>query len=234
MTQAIPTIARGNTGLKPTRANNFDLMYEYYFDNLGLVSGGVFYKQLKDIVFSNRSMENIGGTTYLLTQASNISNGSLLGFEMGINKRLSFLPGFLSGLGVEANYTFIQSEASVPVIGTTRLDKTSLPNQSKHLYNAILYYERNGLMLRLAGNYRGASLETINQALGKDFYTYTGKNFTLDASASVQVTKKIKAFVELNNLTNEPLKTYLGDERRVTMLEWYSSRGQAGIRWDIF
>jgi TonB-dependent receptor len=234
MTQAIPTIARGNTGLKPTRANNFDLMYEYYFDNLGLVSGGVFYKQLKDIVFSNRSMENIGGTTYLLTQASNISNGSLLGFEMGINKRLTFLPGFLSGLGVEANYTFIQSEASVPVIGTTRLDKTSLPNQSKHLYNAILYYERNGLMLRLAGNYRGASLETINQALGKDFYTYTGKNFTLDASASVQVTKKIKAFVELNNLTNEPLKTYLGDERRVTMLEWYSSRGQAGIRWDIF
>lgn len=234
MTQAIPTISRGNTGLKPTRANNFDLMYEYYFDNLGIVSGGVFYKKLKDIVFSNRSMENIGGTTYMLTQASNISDGELIGIEMGINKRLSFLPGFLSGLGVEANYTFIQSEASVPVIGTTRLDKTSLPNQSKHLYNAILYYERNGLMLRLAGNYRGASLETINQALGKDFYTYTGKNFTLDASASVQVSKKIKAFVELNNLTNEPLKTYLGDERRVTMLEWYSSRGQAGIRWELF
>ncbi len=234
MTQAIPTITRGNTGLKPTRANNFDIMYENYFDNLGLVSGGVFYKQLKDIVFSNRSMENVGGTTYLLTQASNISNGSLLGFEIGINKRLTFLPGFLSGLGVEANYTNIQSEASVPVIGTTRVDKTTLPNQSKHLYNAILFYERNGLMLRLAGNFRGASLETINQALGKDFYTYTGKNFTLDASASVQVSKKIKAFVELNNLTNEPLKTYLGDERRVTMLEWYSSRGQAGIRWELF
>ncbi len=234
MTQAIPTITRGNTGLKPTHANNFDIMYENYFDNLGLVSGGVFYKQLKDIVFSNRSMENIGGTTYLLTQASNISNGSLLGFEAGINKRLSFLPGFLSGLGVEANYTFIQSEASVPVIGTTRVDKTSLPNQSKHLYNAILYYERNGLMLRLAGNFRGASLESINQVLGKDFYSYTAKNFTVDASASVQVSKKIKAFVELNNLTNEPLKTYLGDERRVTMMEWYSSRGQAGIRWEIY
>ncbi|MHA8106822.1 TonB-dependent receptor [Aquirufa sp. 5-AUSEE-100C1] len=234
LTQAIPTITRGNTGLKPTRANNFDIMYENYFDNLGLVSGGVFYKQLKDIIFSNRSMENIGGTSYLLTQASNISNGSLLGFEMGINKRFTFLPGILGGLGVEANYTYIQSEASVPVIGTTRVDKTSLPNQSKHLYNLILFYERNGLMLRLAGNYRGASLETINQALGKEFYTYTGKNFTVDASASVQVSKKIKAFIELNNLTNEPLKTYLGDERRVTMSEWYSSRGQAGIRWDLF
>jgi TonB-dependent receptor len=234
MTQAIPTITRGNTGLKPTRANNFDLMYEHYFDNLGIVSGGVFYKQLKDIIFSNRSIENIGGQNYVLTQATNISNGHLLGFEIGINKRLSFLPGFLGGLGFEANYTNIQSEASVPVIGTTRFDKTALPNQSKHLYNVILFYERNGLMLRLAGNYRGASLETINQALGKDFYTYTGKNFTLDASASIQVSKRIKAFVELNNLTNEPLKTYLGDERRVTMMEWYASRGQAGIRWELF
>lgn len=234
MTQAIPTISRGNTSLKPTRANNFDVMYEHYFDNLGIISGGVFYKQLKDIVFSNRSMESINGVNYMLTQASNISNGHLLGFEIGINKRLTFLPGFLSGLGVEANYTNIQSEASVPVVGTTRRDKTTLPNQSKHLYNAILYYERNGLMLRLAGNFRGASLETINQTLGKDFYTFTGKNFTLDASASVQVSKRIKAFVELNNLTNEPLKTYLGDERRVTMLEWYSSRGQAGVRWELF
>jgi TonB-dependent receptor len=234
MTQSIPTISRGNTALKPTKSQNFDLMYEHYFDNLGIVSGGLFYKKLQDIVFSNRSIETISGTNYVLTQATNISDGNLFGFEVGVNKRLNFLPGFLSGLGVEANYTHIQSEAKVPVIGTSRYDVTELPNQSKHLYNAILFYEKNGVMIRLAGNFRGASLETINQSLGKDFYTYTGKNFTLDASASVQVSKRIKAFVELNNLNNEPLKTYLGDERRVTMVEWYSSRGQAGIRWELF
>lgn len=234
MTQAIPTITRGNTDLKPTKSNNFDIMYENYFDNLGIISGGIFYKQLKDVVFSNRSIENIGGSNYVLTQATNISDGNLLGFEIGMNKRLNFLPGVLSGLGVEANYTYIQSEAKVPVVGTSRVDVTELPNQSKHLYNAIVFYERNGVMLRLAANYRGASLETINQALGKDFYTYTGKNLTIDASASVQVGKKIKAFVELNNLNNEPLKTYMGDERRITMVEWYSSRGQAGIRWELF
>jgi TonB-dependent receptor len=234
MTQSIPTITRGNTALKPTKSQNFDLMYEHYFDNLGIVSGGLFYKKLQDIVFSNRSIETISGTNYVLTQATNISDGNLFGFEVGVNRRLNFLPGFLSGLGVEANYTYIQSEAKVPVIGTSRYDVTELPNQSKHLYNAILFYEKNGVMLRLAGNFRGASLETINQSLGKDFYTYTGKNFTLDASASVQVSKRIKAFVELNNLNNEPLKTYMGDERRVTMVEWYSSRGQVGIRWELF
>jgi hypothetical protein len=38
----------------------------------------------------------------------------------------------------------------------------------------------------------------------------------------------------VNNLTNEPLQNFLGDERRITNSEWYSQRGQAGIRWDIF
>jgi len=40
-------------------------------------------------------------------------------------------------------------------------------------------------------------------------------------------------FAELNNLNNAPLKYYLGDPHRPTQVEWYSQRGQAGIRWDI-
>lgn len=233
-TQNPITISRGNPYLKPTKAVNFDLMAEYYLPNLGIISGGIFYKDLKDIVFSNRSYQSINNLNYLVTEASNISSGKLSGIEIGFNKRFSKLPGFLSGLGLEANYTYIQSEAQVPVLGTTRLDQTELPNQSKDLYNVIAYYEKNGFMIRLAANYRGKSLETINQTLGKDFYTYTDKNLTIDASASAQISKKIKAFVELNNITNEPLKTYMGDQRRITMIEWYSTRGQAGIRFEIF
>jgi len=58
--------------------------------------------------------------------------------------------------------------------------------------------------------------------------------FTIDASATVTITKKIKAFIELNNLSNSPVKMYMGDnKRRVTSQEWYGSRGQAGIRFDI-
>jgi outer membrane receptor protein involved in Fe transport len=134
---------------------------------------------------------------------------------------------------VELNYTYIHSEVEVPRTGTGMTDKTSLPNQSKNIFNSILFYERNGIMIRLAGNYRGASVETINQVAGKDFYVWTDKNFTIDASATVNITKSIRVFAELNNLTNEPLRLYMGDKRRVTSTEWYGSRGQAGIRWDI-
>ncbi|MBO9641239.1 MAG: hypothetical protein J7576_23915, partial [Siphonobacter aquaeclarae] len=76
---------------------------------------------------------------------------------------------------MEFNYTFINSKVKVPrgVEGNIRLDQTSLPNQSRNLFNAIVYYERNKVMVRVAGNYRGASVETINQQLGPDYYIWT-------------------------------------------------------------
>ncbi|NML39800.1 TonB-dependent receptor [Chitinophaga sp. G-6-1-13] len=221
-------ITKGNINLKPTFADNIDLMGEYFFHNIGLLSGGVFYKKIKDVIFSNRINYQEGNNNYVLTQARNISDAWLLGFEGGINKRFDFLPGVLSGLGVEANYTFINSE-----VKPTGTYTTSLPNQSKHLFNSIVFYERKGVMVRLAGNYRGASVESINTQLGPDFFTWTDQNFTIDASASVSITPSLRVFVELNNLTNEPLRVYMGDKRRVTSYEWYGRRGQAGLRWDI-
>jgi TonB-dependent receptor len=230
-------ITRGNPDLQPTFSHNFDLMGEYYFNNIGILSGGVFYKKISDIVFSDTSIMNLNGTDYMVTQAKNLQDSNLLGFEMGINKRLDFLPGFWSGFGVEFNYTFIDSSVDVPrtANGVQYFDKTTLPNQSKNLFNAILYYESNKIMVRLAGNYRGKSVETINQNLGPNYYIWSDKNFTIDFSASYDISKKVKLFIELNNLSNESLRLYMGDnKKRVTSNEWYGSRGQLGVRWQIF
>lgn len=228
-------ISQGNPELNPTFSDNYDMMGEHYFDNVGIISGGVFYKNITDVVFTDISMQNVNGTDFLVTQAKNLNNAKLFGFEAGINKRFDFLKGFWSGFGTEFNYTYIDSKVNVSR-GTGSnivLDKTSLPNQSRHLFNAILFYEHDRFMIRLAGNYRGASVETINQQLGPDFYIWTASNFTVDASATISISKHLKAFVELNNLSNAPVKTYMGDQRRLTTNEWYGSRGQAGIRWDI-
>jgi TonB-dependent receptor len=229
------TITKGNPDLQPTFSSNFDLMGEHYFKGLGLISGGLFYKKIKNTIFTDRRFEIINSVNTLVAQPKNLDDAFLVGAEIGINKRFDFLNGFWSGFGVDVNYTNIYSEAFVPRLNGTEIikDKTSLPNQSRNIYNAILFYERNGVMIRLAGNYRGKSVETINQLLGPNFYIWTDKNFTLDLSSTITISKSVKWFVELNNLTNEPLKTYMGDKRRVTMVEWYSQRGQTGIRWDI-
>lgn len=230
-------ITRGNPDLRPTFSQNFDLMGEYYFSNIGIVSGGAFYKKISDIVFSDTSMLNIGGTDYMVTQSKNLQDSRLYGFEAGINKRFDFLPDFWNGFGVEFNYTFINSKVDVPrmVAGMQQFDETSLPNQAKNLFNAILYYENSRLMVRLAGNFRGKSVESINQNLGPDYYIWSDKNFTVDFSASYDISKKVKLFIELNNLSNESLRQYMGDnKKRITSQEWYGSRGQMGVRWQIF
>jgi TonB-dependent receptor len=236
LTQTPATITKGNPDLKPTYANNFDLMSEYYFRNIGLLSGGVFYKDLSNIIFTDQSTTlDENNNTVLISQPKNLQKASLIGAEAGINKRFDFLPGFFSGFGVEVNYTYIHSSTNVPrtVAGKVVYDKTTLPNQSKNIFNAILFYERKGVMVRVAGNYRGRSVETLSQQLGPQLYTYADNYFTIDASASVTLSSRLKFFVELNNLNNAPLKYYLGDPHRPTQVEWYRQRGQAGIRWDL-
>jgi outer membrane receptor protein involved in Fe transport len=45
------TLSRGNPDLEPTRSYNLDLMAEHYFQAIGVLSAGVFYKKLSDIIF---------------------------------------------------------------------------------------------------------------------------------------------------------------------------------------
>jgi TonB-dependent receptor len=236
VTGAVKTITRGNPDIQPAYAHNFDLTAEHFFGNIGVVSAGLFYKDLDNLIFSSRNNEIIDGESYYVIQSRNISKASLFGLEVAANRRFDMLPGFLKGFGLEANYTFIRSDAEVPVYinGQTRTVKSSLPNQSEHLFNAILYYEANGLTVKLAGNYRGASLETISSNLPADFWVWTDKNFTVDLAASYAFNKQVRIFAEVQNLTNEPVRMYLGDRSRTKDLEWSAVRGQIGLRWSIF
>jgi TonB-dependent receptor len=236
VTGAIKTITRGNPDIKPTYANNFDLGAEHFFGNIGLISAGIFYKGLEDLMFSSRDYELIDGESYYVVQSRNISKAWLLGMEVAANRRFDMLPGFLRGFGLEGNYTFILSESEVPLYinGQAQMVKTPLQNQSKHLFNTILYYELNGLTIKLAGNFRGASLETISSGLPTDLWVWTDKNFTVDLAASYAFNKQVRLFAEVQNLTNEPVRMYLGDRSRTKDLEWSAIRGQMGLRWTIF
>jgi TonB-dependent receptor len=233
---AVKTVTRGNPDIKPTYANNFDLTFERFFGNIGVISAGLFYKALDNLMFSSHDYETIDGESYDVIQSRNISNASLLGVELAANRRFDMLPGFLKGFGLEANYTFTQSEAEVPVYinGQAATVKTPLQNQSKHLFNTVLYYELNRLTVKLAGNYRGASLETISSSLPTDLWVWTDKNFTVDLASSYAFNRNIRIFAEIQNLTNEPVRMYLGDRSRTKDAEWSSVRGQIGIRWNIF
>jgi TonB-dependent receptor len=239
ITGAVPRITRGNTDLLPTFADNIDLMGEYFLKDIGLITAGVFYKGISNYIFKDTSFENINGLNYLVTQSKNTNDASLLGFEAGITKRFTELRGFWGGFGIDLNASLIDSKLNVSrydaagkIIAT---DETTLPNQSKLLFNSSVFYEKYGFMFRIAGNYRGEAVETINQNLGPNFYTSAKSNFTVDLSADYSISNKLKVFMEVRNITNEPFQLFLGEnQERITSSEWTSINGQLGLRYQIF
>ncbi|MEW7278683.1 TonB-dependent receptor [Aquimarina sp. 2201CG1-2-11] len=220
----------GNSQVDPTYAINLDVLGEYYFDNVGIISGGVFYKSITDPIFKSTNQGEINGISGVeISIPRNGDNAWLLGAEIGGNKKFDFLPGFLSGFGVQANYTYTKSEFTIP----GRDEKTRLPRQADHLINAQLYYEKAGFNIRAAYNFKGEYITDYGSTgLDRDDIYY-GDYSTLDANASFKINKHFTIFAEVNNLLNESLEYYYGDKTRPKQVEYYGVRGQAGIRWSL-
>lgn len=230
------TITQGNTQLNPTFSNNFDLMFENYFGKLDMITAGAFYKDITDLIYKDQSILSLNGTPYTFITPKNLEGAKLYGFEVGISKRFENLPGFLKHIGFEGNYTYIASEMKMPVYENGRQTgtmKTTIPNQAKHIFNTILFYETSKFMLRLAGNYKGDYVSEIRSAAGPDHYQHFDKNFTVDASTSYSINKNIRLFVELNNIFNEPNRYYMGIKSRVENISYSGIRGQLGVNFNF-
>jgi TonB-dependent receptor len=225
----------GNPDLKAATSMNFDLMGEQYFSNIGIISAGAFVKNIQNFAF-NSFFTGQGGITngFVITQPQNGQTASLFGVELSVQQQLSFLPGFLDGFGIFANYTFTTSNAIIPTgfaDGRTSTRTIPLPGQSANVGNAALSYEKYGFMARVALNYGGRFLDEVGAT--EDFDRYQDNSLRLDVSANYRFTSHLQVFVECINLTNQPLRAYIGIPSRPAQREFYSWWGNIGIRIDL-
>lgn len=231
-------IIRGNSELNPTQSMNFDLMAENYFQSIGLVSGGVFYKDITDFIYTFVDEEFVdpiltGGNEWVLFEPRNGGEATLFGVEIAFQRQLDFLPGALKGLGIYANYTFTRSNATGirNEDGELRED-ISLPGTAPHMVNASLSYETKRLVLRASLNY---SHDYIDEVGSGDFSDrFYDRQLFLDFNGSYAFTENLRFFVEFNNLTNQPLRYYQGIRERTQQVEYYNARFNAGLKFDLF
>ena len=114
------------------------------------------------LVFSNVEQDVIdaqaaGLTGIRTSSATNGEDGTVEGFEIGYQKQFTNLPGFWSGLGVNANYTYADSEQP---------NGNPLLDISENTYNIQGYWEKDGIAVRLAYNYRDEYLDTEEEKRG--------------------------------------------------------------------
>jgi len=221
-------VESGDPGLDPTLSNNIDAGLEYYIRPLGVIAVNGFWKDLTDYRYTVTGTGTYLGLPALFSRPVNARDGRLYGVEVNWQQQLSFLPGLLGGFGVFANYTYTAGRADFDTAfgGRTRF---RLPGQSKHMYNASVFYEKGPLNLRLAYTKRSDYLDEINADLpALDLY-WQGRG-QLDVTGSVQLTPRINLFAEGKNLTNTAGKRYFGERDRTYEYEKFGYTLFGGLR----
>lgn len=222
-------VTRGNPELKPALSTNMDLLFERYFASVGMVQGGLFYKKLTDFAYTERSTITSGPQAgFELLTPANGAEATVYGAEFAWQQRLAFLPGALSGLGVYTNYTWTHSETDFGVDGGRTV---RLPEQFEHVANVALTYDLGGFSGLISANYQSDFIDRVGSNPDNDRW---GLNRTqIDANLSQQITPNLRAFVQLNNLTNEPYIRYDGTMNRPYENELEGFWGSFGLRFNL-
>jgi TonB-dependent receptor len=214
-----------NPRLLPITADNFDLTAEYYFAKLGQFSLSGFYKRLTGVVTQNTRRVDFtnNGVTYsgVLTLPENSSKvGTVKGFEVSYQGTFSFLPGFLKGLGVQANYTYVDASGvpqttlsfTDPDVAAGRQstipgDNFPLERLSKHTVNITPFIDIGPLSARVSYNWRSRYLLTLRDVITPFDPIYQDDYGQVDASITFALTKKVKIGIQGVNLNNATTKT---------------------------
>lgn len=228
----------GNPNLDPTTSMNFDLMAEHYFENVGIVSGGLFYKNINDFIYTFRGettddFYGPGTEGFEIFQPLNGDKASVFGVEVSLQKQLTFLPGFLKNFGVYLNYTYLSSSAKgIRNEDGEEREDLDLPNTAPNMFNGSLGYTSKRLSARISLNFSDSYIDEIGGNSFEDRY-YDVQLF-LDFNASYALTDNLRLYADLNNITNQPLRYFQGISARTQQMEFYDMRLTFGVKYDLF
>lgn len=198
----------GNPNLKPTRSNNIDASWEWYYAPKSMVSVGLFNMRMEsdfDAVTTQLREVNLQQTQNPLTNPCGLAcpvygtysvqttdNNS--GYSRGVE--LSWEQPIAYGFGAVVNYTYTDSaqDNETPGIGGT-----TMLGASRHRANVTAYYENDALNAHLSYTRHSSIYQGIDR--GNKYFEDGGGS--LDGSIGYQITKNFGAKVDVLNIADE-------------------------------
>ncbi len=236
-----PLVTVGNPALGPETANNYDVLYERYFQPVGEVRAGFFYKDLFNPIVSNQSGQPLPNvpdcptaSCYEVT-SSNAGGAHIAGVELSFDQNFRYLPGFLSHFGMFGNWSYAASQAQ-GLAG--RSDRPAMLRQAPYTWNLSPTLDWGRLSMRAGLSYNGANIYQYNYQDGNaggitspngDIYLY--QHIQVDAQASFAVGHGITLLVDGLNLNNAPFGFYQGSKQYPIQREFYHPTYSIGLRW---
>lgn len=235
----------GNSALKPFESDNFDLSWEWYYDDASYVSAGYFKKNV-----SNFIVNTVADTTFTLPDGSllldpstgsdtgapdaddevaifkntlpnNGETATVDGLEMGIQHTFGE-----SGFGVMFNATYVDSDAELDPADVTQVFALTGLSDSMNL---VGFYEQGPIQVRLAYNQRSDFVQSLTQSNGNGPTIVEDYN-QLDFSASYDITDEITVFAEGINLTEEYVHKRGRYSNQLLLVEDSGRRWSVGVR----
>lgn len=233
----------GDPNIKPTAAWNFDLSIDHYFKSIGMVSLGLFYKDMKNVNIETLGYytgEELGLTgneeMFEVTQNMNAYDARVYGVEAAYQRDFGFIAPSLRCLGFYGNYTYTHTTTRNynPRLGIDSSDDVKMAGSPEHTANASLYFEKGGVNIRLSYNFASSFIDQMNTGSRELDRYYDNVNY-LDLNASYTWGKQTKftVFAEANNLLNQPLRYYQGTKDRTMQTEYYGVKVNAGFKINL-
>ena len=190
-------VSGGNPDLEPFESTNFDLSYEYYTDTNGLLSAGIFYKEIENFEYNEQLQETdvvISTLPAFLQEIANEAIDAARENNPDIPPDLDTLDRFnftrpVNGdtadiLGFEFNVQqqFVMLPAPWDRFGifanyttiegdsdvTTGVSRDFVVGQFEDAANFQLFYETEAFTARLAYNRSGVTYRSIGLSLGDE------------------------------------------------------------------
>ncbi|MBD0412239.1 TonB-dependent receptor [Pseudoalteromonas distincta] len=241
-----------NPFLKPFYADQYDLSYEYYFEEgNGTIAAALFYKNIDSFV-ETLSIENfdfkgngfnvpdsiedpvsgeqVATTNGIYTTAVNNGEGGYIrGLELAYTQVFSFLPSPFNGLGANASYSYTESEIeSITSLGGDTLAQ-SLPGLSNNVLNATVFYALDDFETRLNVRYRD---EFVSEqvAINEQVVNFDAET-VVDFQTSYRFSDSLTMLLQVNNLTDEPTQSYFGSEQRTGTTQYFGRQFYLGFTY---
>lgn len=201
----------GNPALRPVRSDNLDLAVEHEAGRAGAVALTGFVKWVDGFVANASAPEMHDGQLYQVSRPYNSLPARVQGLELGGHVFFVDLPGAWRGLGVQASYTYIDSETTNIALGT----RMPLQGLSRNSANLVALYELGPLSARLAWNWRDRFLSGTRAIAGVGTLpVWTDGYGWLDASLRWRVNPQLTLALDGGNLTRTVRRSYFGSQTR--------------------
>jgi len=166
------------------------------------------------------------------TAVNNGEGGYIRGLEVSYTQIFSFLPDFWSGLGTNLSYSYTETEITRISDPNQGIYSSDLPGLSPTVLSATLFYDNGeGFETRVNARYRDPFVSQ-QVAVNSQVVNFDSE-MVVDFQASYEINENLGVLFQANNITDEPTKSYFGNESRTGTIQYFGTQYFLGVTYSL-